>query len=214
MNDYASKDNVLVASAKCQTSSRDPGSGASLCSHHFEPYFPNIMFGRGDSLQAYSGARDIGSLRAFAKQHLSGNTPSPAPPPSPLPPSPSPVPPPPSPASPAHYSDPRTGCLADEIKIAIPGFAGEVCTPKCWSRSCPTDRPFGVPALPECNAYKTCTLVCTKDYHCDYRNGATCAQPGAGALIKHGVCTYPSTHTNEMCMVAWQELQANTTMVV
>merc|ERR1719284_182188 len=102
MNAHSSDSSTLIASADCETESRSPGSGSSLCNALGLRYFPDIRYGTPGNLQSYDGGRDYASLEAFVKQHA-GPSPGPSPP-SPTPPSP-PSPTPPSPSG-SHYEHP------------------------------------------------------------------------------------------------------------
>ena len=93
-----------------------------------------------------------------------------------------------------HYSDPNvgSGCLADEQPIKITGIAGDLCSPPCaGAGTCPTDKPSGVTAAPQCalkssTGAQYCALICDPT--------ADDAQCGANASCKAiqstGICTY------------------------
>lgn len=100
----------------------------------------------------------------------------------------------------AHYSDPRLGCLPDERNITVDGVPGDLCAPICHPQAtpaCPTDRPAGVTAQPQCeltfkDGVKGCILVCSPSVdEISLRLGD--AQCGAGScqpIQNVGVCTY------------------------
>ena len=97
-------------------------------------------------------------------------------------------------AAQTHYSDPNvgSGCLADEQPIKITGIAGDLCSPPCaGAGTCPTDKPSGVTAAPQCalkssTGAQYCALICDPT--------ADDAQCGANASCKAiqstGICTY------------------------
>lgn len=78
-----------------------------------------------------------------------------------------PAPPPPPP----HYEDPKGGCGADEHVTTMAGVPGSWCAPTCIPllKSCPTNVPDGVKAIPFCSVPanataphpgKSCALTC------------------------------------------------------
>jgi hypothetical protein len=73
MSAYDSDSSVLIASADCQTQSRQPGTGDSLCKKENTKYIPHLMYGPPDSLQEYNGGRDLATLKAFVESHKSGS---------------------------------------------------------------------------------------------------------------------------------------------
>jgi len=103
-------------------------------------------------------------------------------------PAPGPSPPTPAPAT-SHYEAPP--CQADETAADIQGAGGQVCAPSCDTSACPTDKPAGTWARPECilqdasSGKKYCGLACIFG---GCPQGAKCARL-QGPL---GVCVYPS----------------------
>jgi len=125
--------------------------------------------------------------------------------PSPPGPSPGPSPPSPTPPSPpagkSHYSDPKDGCLSDEIEITITNIKGDFCSSECSIfKKCPADVPTGVTAGPQCALQDAstnkhyCALICSPtlpvldqkaaDAQCG--TNASCKPAGQGV----GLCTY------------------------
>lgn len=196
MNAHSSDSNTLIASADCETESRSPGSGSSLCNSLGLRYFPDIRYGTPGNLQSYDGGRDYSTLEAFVKQHA-GPSPGPSPPtppsPPPSPPSPTPPSPPPAPSS-SHYEHPP--CQSDEQEVEVQGLSGSLCSPSCTYSQCPSDKPTGVSASPQCilqdsSGYRYCALECYSDSDCDTDGGASC-----GSLGSFGICTYPESSGN------------------
>jgi hypothetical protein len=131
------------------------------------------------------------------------NAPTPPTPSMPTPSMPTPTPakptPAPGPSGKTHYGDPAQGCESDEEKVTVTGVAGDFCSPDCTSTPCPTDKPTGVTAAPQCvlqdaaTGGKKCALVCSPsavikdqqaaDAQCG--NKATCK-----AIQTVGLCTY------------------------
>lgn len=72
MSAYTSDSSVLIASADCETSSRQPGTGKSLCSAKHIPHYPYILYGKGNSLSEYQGSRSFSQLKQFVESHKSG----------------------------------------------------------------------------------------------------------------------------------------------
>lgn len=90
----------------------------------------------------------------------------------------------------AHYGNPATGCMLDELAIRISGAPGGVCAASCRTKACPKDIPEGCEASPRCaleNAStgdKFCALLCGSSTNCG---------PGASCQLLQGdvgVCTY------------------------
>ena len=126
----------------------------------------------------------------------------PGPSPTPTPPAPSPTP---TPPSSTHYEKPP--CQSDEVDASIQGVDGEVCAPKCdASGACPTDKPAGTKATPQCmlqdsaSGAKYCALSCGFDSGCPA--GAKCAHVGLA-----GICVYPTTGTTSPKSLVWAEGQ-------
>lgn len=103
--------------------------------------------------------------------------------------------------NPTHYGDPKGGCRHDETQTTIQGVAGGLCTPRCsLFTPCPTDKPAGVSAQPQCaledstSTQKYCALLCSTalpileqraaDAQCG--DNASCKAVQAGI----GLCTY------------------------
>ena len=118
----------------------------------------------------------------------------------PAPPSPPTPPTPPAPTH-THYGDPKAGCLTDEIEISIQGVTGDFCTPKCGLFSpCPTDKPTGVAATPQCalqdasSGKKYCALMCAPSLPIWDQKAADdqCGEKASckGVQFGIGVCTY------------------------
>merc|ERR1719159_2085973 len=94
--------------------------------------------------------------------------------------------------------------MTDEVDISIQNVQGSVCAPACsLFKPCPTDKPTGVTANPQCaledasTNKKYCALICTPSSNDD--------QCGTNASCKSisgvGICTYDddeksSTRTN------------------
>merc|ERR1712187_117253 len=131
-----------------QTQTRQPGSGASLCSVQHTSYFPHIVYGPADNLRAYQGDRDYATLKAFVESHA-GPSPGPSPP-----------------SSQSHYWHPP--CRSDETELQVQGISGLMCSPSCTNSACPSDLPAGVSAQPECILQdrsagdKYCALECSE----------------------------------------------------
>lgn len=206
MSTYKSDSSVLIASADCQTQSRQPGSGASLCSAQHTNYFPHIVYGPAGNLRAYQGDRDYATLKAFVESHA-----GPSPGPSPTPPSPSP------PSSQTHYEQPP--CRSDETEVQVQGISGSMCSPSCTNSACPSDVPVGVSAQAECilqdrsSGEKYCALECSSDEDCDQAHGASCK-----SISNIGLCTYPQmrliTKTAPTCPKMVDLNSASKTVVV
>ena len=203
MNDYADTPNVLIANADCNTMSRQPGTGASLCNHYNLPYYPYIIYGDPDNHHEYQGSRDHASMLAFAQQNLGPidpTPPAPTPPtptPVPTPPAPTPVPTPPAPTpSPTSYYE-HPPCMSDEKQITIDGITGYACSAACTYSSCPSDVPAGVSAQPWCalrdneDGNMRCALSCSSHSQCDQANGGFC-----GFTNGYGFCVYS---TSKVC---------------
>ncbi len=130
---------------------------------------------------------------------VQGSGPAPSPSPAPTP---TPTPPPsPTPPSSTHYEKPP--CRSDEVDASIQGMGGEVCAPECdASGTCPTDKPAGTKATPQCmlqdsaSAKKYCALACFFSSGCP--SGATCARQGLS-----GICVYPPTETVPAKTLVW-----------
>jgi len=109
---------------------------------------------------------------------------------------------PPGPPSKTHYSDPKEGCLSDELEITIQGITGDFCSPMCSNfKECPTDVPSGVTSAPQCALTdasdpnkKYCALICSPTLPILDQKAAD-AQCGDNASCKEaapgiGLCTY------------------------
>lgn len=101
-----------------------------------------------------------------------------------------------------HYGDPEKGCESDEMAFRIDGIKGDVCVPKCTGTTCPTDKPAGVTASPQCalqssSGDKYCVLICSPSAEAlsfPVFKRAADAQCGTNASCKAiqsvGICTY------------------------
>jgi len=109
---------------------------------------------------------------------------------------------PPGPPSKTHYSDPKEGCLSDELEITIQGITGDFCSPMCSNtKECPADVPSGVTSAPQCALTdasdpnkKYCALICSPTLPILDQKAAD-AQCGDNASCKEaapgiGLCTY------------------------
>ena len=191
MTTYDSDSSVLIASADCETQSRGPGTGASLCTAERTSFYPHIVYGQADNLRPYQGDRDFATLKKFVEKHA-GPSPGPSPP-SPMPPA-----PPPSPSS-SHYEEPP--CQSDEHEVNVQGISGVMCAPSCTNSACPNDVPSGVVAKRECvlqdsQGSKYCALECSSDDDCDASHGASCQQPQ-----NIGLCTYAQSDSSNTCPI-------------
>jgi 2,5-diketo-D-gluconate reductase A len=74
MSAYTSDSNVLIASADCETSSRSPGTGKSLCTAENLRHYPYILYGKGNNLQEYQGSRSFSALKQFVESHKNGHS--------------------------------------------------------------------------------------------------------------------------------------------
>ena len=104
-------------------------------------------------------------------------------------------------ANATHYGDPASGCESDEVSIKITGVKGDACVPKCTTTACPTDKPAGVTATPQCalkssTGDKYCALICSPSVEMlkyPVFKRAADAQCGAGQSCKAiqtvGICT-------------------------
>ncbi len=92
-------------------------------------------------------------------------------------------------ANPTHYGDPSGGCMTDELAIQVTGVAGDFCSPKCKATSCPTDKPDGVTAKPQC-ALQTSTGVKYCALICDPSDAAACGSGTCKAIQGTGLCSY------------------------
>ena len=84
-------------------------------------------------------------------------------------------------AATSHYSDPASGCLADETPMTINGFDGHFCGPACeMDGTCTADVPEGVTAAPQCSltspddGTKNCGLICDPKSSSDQCGLAMC----------------------------------------
>jgi len=90
----------------------------------------------------------------------------------------------------AHYG--QIPCAAGDQPVEIPG-GGYYCAPLCGSgNSCPSGKPAGVSARPQCAVRTTtgvalCALICQTDSDCDEAHGGSCTSLQGGAI-----CTYPT----------------------
>ena len=103
--------------------------------------------------------------------------------------------------NPTHYGNPKDGCRDDETQTTIQGVAGGLCTPRCTLFTpCPTDKPIGVTAQPQCaledsgSLQKYCALLCSTSLPILEQRAAD-AQCGKNASCKAvqagiGLCTY------------------------
>ena len=93
-------------------------------------------------------------------------------------------------------------CMSDEVSIQIQGVTGPVCVPKCTGTTCPTDKPAGASATPQCalqssTGDKYCALICSPSAEAlsfpAFKKAAD-AQCGTNASCKAiqtvGICTY------------------------
>ena len=92
-------------------------------------------------------------------------------------------------------------CMSDEVSIQIQGVTGPVCVPKCTGTTCPTDKPAGASATPQCalqssTGDKYCALICSPSVEMlkyPVFKRAADAQCGAGQSCKAiqtvGICT-------------------------
>lgn len=213
MSAYTSDSKVLIASADCQTNSRSPGTGASLCTAQHTTYFPHIVYGQAGNLKAYDGDRDLETLKAFVESHA-GPSPGPSPPSPPAPPSPPTPPTPPSPPSPSssHYEEPP--CQSDETEVEVQGISGSMCSPACSNSQCPSDVPAGVSASPQCvlqdsQGDRYCALECSSDGDCDTQHGASCQ-----ILQNFGLCTYPESRNGNTCPITLYASNSSKPVVV
>ena len=93
-----------------------------------------------------------------------------------------------------HYGDPATGCRSDEADTTIDNVSGDFCAPSCdIFDPCPTDKPSGVTADPECvlrdptDNKQYCALVCSVNGASDQCDvNASCKTIAKGI----GICTY------------------------
>ena len=100
-----------------------------------------------------------------------------------------------------HYGDPAEGCRFDEADTAVDNIPGDLCAPSCTLfNPCPTDKPPGVAAHPECvlqdptSQHEYCALVCSvtapivdqkaADEQCGTNASCKTVQTGIG------ICTY------------------------
>ncbi len=72
MSAYTSDSSVLIASADCETSSRSPGTGKSLCNAESLPHYPYILYGKGNNMREYQGSRSYSELQQFVESHKNG----------------------------------------------------------------------------------------------------------------------------------------------
>ena len=96
-----------------------------------------------------------------------------------------------------HFSDPRSGCLHDEIVNTVPTMDGSFCSPPCrldntW---CPADVPAGVTATPACMVSDPVSMPSKPGRHCALHcvSDADCGV-GVCSLMygpSNGVCIYP-----------------------
>jgi len=83
------------------------------------------------------------------------------------------------------------------MQAQIQGLDGSLCTPKCKGMQCPSDKPDGCIAEPECalqsqSGDSYCALMCISDGTCP--KGAKCGQVGKGVKSEFaglGVCYFP-----------------------
>lgn len=96
-----------------------------------------------------------------------------------------------------HYGDLADGCLTGETAVQIQGLGGDFCSPICsgpLKSTCPTDKPKGVTAAPECALRNQatgegyCALVCIPGA-ANQCGKATCKNVQLGL----GICTYDDT---------------------
>merc|ERR1711974_125392 len=97
-----------------------------------------------------------------------------------------------------HYGDPFTaGCLSDEVKASVTGVDGSFCAPECSGFSCPTDKPSGVSATPQCalqtsGGAKYCALICTPNAIRTVTDSECGTNASCKAISGIGICTYDS----------------------
>lgn len=190
MSAYTSDSSVLIASADCETQSRSPGTGSSLCQAQHTSYYPHIVYGQPDNLQPYNGDRSFEDLKAFVESHKGPSSPSPPAPPTP--------PSPPSPSS-SHYEEPP--CQSDEREVGVQGIPGVMCSRTCTNSQCPSDVPAGVSASTQCvlkdsQGDRYCALECSSDDDCDKRHGASCQ-----ILQSFGLCAYAQSQNGNTCPI-------------
>lgn len=99
-----------------------------------------------------------------------------------------------------HYGDPNIGmgCMPDERPLQVQGITGDICAPSCTFNPCPTDKPAGVTADPQCSledpfGNKYCCLVCdpssTDDSQCGENDSCK-------PIANIGICTYDDMEDN------------------
>jgi len=69
MSSYTSDSSVLIASADCETQSRSPGTGKSLCTAEHIRHYPFIVYGKDGNFQEYQGLRSFSQLKSFVESH-------------------------------------------------------------------------------------------------------------------------------------------------
>ena len=70
MSHFDSDSSIHVATADCETNSRQPGTGKSLCNHFNLPYYPYIIYGtNGQKKGEYNGDRSYTDMVNFINRH-------------------------------------------------------------------------------------------------------------------------------------------------
>merc|ERR1712196_748333 len=91
------------------------------------------------------------------------------------------------------------GCESDEQAVQVQGVSGDFCSPKCTSGACPSDKPDGDSATPQCALQTTggdkyCALICTPS---EVSFNGTC-QSTQGV----GLCTYASSNDSSKVLLS------------
>merc|ERR1740129_2240966 len=97
-------------------------------------------------------------------------------------------------SNPTHYGDPKSGCESDEQAVQVQGVSGDFCSPPCSGTSCPSDKPSGVTANPQCALQTTthqkyCALICQPSVRTAGANGE-CGSGTCQSIMGIGLCTY------------------------
>merc|ERR1712066_13249 len=93
-----------------------------------------------------------------------------------------------------HYGDPKNGCESDEQAVQMQGVSGDFCSPPCSGMTCPSDKPSGVTANPQCalqttTGQKYCALICQPSNRTNGANGE-CGSGSCQSIMGVGLCTY------------------------
>jgi hypothetical protein len=174
--------------------------GLTICSDKYAPpemgekvsVCPNYLCA-SMSHECTGGATVLKSAGTLSKIECALKCNGPPTPPTPSMPTPVPAPP-----FKTHYGDPAQGCGGDEEKVQVTGVAGDFCSPDCTSTPCPTDKPTGVTALPQCvlqdaaSGGKKCALVCSPTALIKDQKAADamCGKATCKAIQTIGLCTY------------------------